>query len=320
MEWTSAAIKVWFFPRDSIPSSITSGSPDVSDFGSPVANMAGGCDIDTHFSQHSIIFDNTFCGSWGGNVFESQGCPMTSGQESWPSCVTYVAENPDAFTDAYWTVNSIKVYQAGNEAAAASSASSYLSSVTPAASTASNSLTSESVGLGSSTRSNTAVTSDSVAIIPTVSASLSASVTAATAVATSATSTPSSCAALAAAGSTFTSGSRSYTIDCNTDYPGDDMGNAPAASFEACLSACNDADGCVAVAYRAGVCYLKNGVPAAVATGVVDSGVLVTGASSAVEQIVAATGSASSVSGTRRPRRTHTWSVGSKASAGAWRA
>lgn len=49
MEWTSVAIRVWFFPRNSIPSSVTSGQPDPATFGLPDANFEGNCNIDKHF-------------------------------------------------------------------------------------------------------------------------------------------------------------------------------------------------------------------------------------------------------------------------------
>jgi hypothetical protein len=38
-EWTSNYVKHWFFPRGSIPISISSGAPNVSDFGRPTVNQ-----------------------------------------------------------------------------------------------------------------------------------------------------------------------------------------------------------------------------------------------------------------------------------------
>ena len=77
MEWTSAYIKIWFFPRDAIPDSISSsGIPDVGTFGMPVAFFAGDCDIDAHFYDHSLIFNTDFCGQWAGNTWQVDGCPM----------------------------------------------------------------------------------------------------------------------------------------------------------------------------------------------------------------------------------------------------
>ncbi|PYH50049.1 glycoside hydrolase family 16 protein [Aspergillus saccharolyticus JOP 1030-1] len=105
-EWTSSAINIWFFPRGSIPADITSGSPIPSTWGTPAASFAGSCDIDSHFNAMQIVFDTTFCGDWAGNVWSSGSCASYAS-----SCTDYVANNPSAFEDAYWTINSLKVYQ-----------------------------------------------------------------------------------------------------------------------------------------------------------------------------------------------------------------
>lgn len=71
MEWTSTAISVWFFPRNSSVanqlssgSNSTSSSVDTSNFGTPTAQFQGGdgCTIDDSFKDHNIIIDTTFCG------------------------------------------------------------------------------------------------------------------------------------------------------------------------------------------------------------------------------------------------------------------
>ncbi|RFU33606.1 hypothetical protein B7463_g2729, partial [Scytalidium lignicola] len=110
MDWTSSAINIYFFPRSSIPSDITSGAPAPETWGSPVASFVGGsgCDIDTHFANHNIVFNTDFCGDWAGNVWESGSCAALAS-----TCELYVAANPTAFRDAYWEINSVKVYQDG---------------------------------------------------------------------------------------------------------------------------------------------------------------------------------------------------------------
>lgn len=106
-EWTSSAISVWFFPRSSIPSDISSGSPNPSGWGTPLSMFQGGCDIDSAFKNQQIVFDTTFCGDWAGNVWgQSATCSSKAS-----SCQDYVANNPEAFTDAYWSINSLKVFQ-----------------------------------------------------------------------------------------------------------------------------------------------------------------------------------------------------------------
>lgn len=111
-EWTSEFIAVWFFKRGRIPEDIQSGNPDPSSWGPATAKFNGGhgCNIDDHFKEHNIIFDTTFCGDWAGSPDVWGKNPETS---SLGECEDYVASNPAAFKNAYWLVNSIKVYTQG---------------------------------------------------------------------------------------------------------------------------------------------------------------------------------------------------------------
>jgi len=108
-EWTSTNISIWFFPRNAIPRDITYGrpNPSIQNWGEPLAQFQGACDLDSHVKDQQIVFDDTFCGDWAGNVWQYYpACaPLAS------SCNAYVANNPSAFTQAYWTINSLKVYQ-----------------------------------------------------------------------------------------------------------------------------------------------------------------------------------------------------------------
>ncbi|TVY89385.1 putative endo-1,3(4)-beta-glucanase [Lachnellula willkommii] len=115
-EWTSQYIKIWFFPRSNIPQDIANGVPDPETWGTPQANFQGSCDIDSHFANHNLIFDTTFCGDWAANVWSSD--PVCKSKA--PSCVSYVASNPSAFIDAYWIINSVKVYTLGPAASSTS--------------------------------------------------------------------------------------------------------------------------------------------------------------------------------------------------------
>ncbi|KAI9763413.1 MAG: hypothetical protein M1840_000544 [Geoglossum simile] len=105
-EWTSSWIRIWFFPRGSIPADITAGIPNPSTWGTPSANFQGSCDIDAHFSNLQIIFDTTLCGDWAGNVWANSGCSSNT----YPTCQSFAANPPskDTFKDAYWEVNSLK--------------------------------------------------------------------------------------------------------------------------------------------------------------------------------------------------------------------
>lgn len=112
MQWTEQFVKIWFFPRASIPTSITNGAPDVSQFGTPMALVEDSCDVASSFKAQSFVFDVTFCGDWAGGVYGQSGCPM-SGSDSSSSCINYVAKNPAAFEQTYWEINSVKIYQTG---------------------------------------------------------------------------------------------------------------------------------------------------------------------------------------------------------------
>ncbi|KAH9203179.1 hypothetical protein DL95DRAFT_165993 [Leptodontidium sp. 2 PMI_412] len=105
-QWTSDYIRIWFFPRSSIPSNIISGNPDPSTWGLPDANFQGNCDIDELFMEHQIVFDTTFCGDWAGGVWSGdQVCNRKA-----DTCAEYVASKPEAFKDAYWDINYVKVF------------------------------------------------------------------------------------------------------------------------------------------------------------------------------------------------------------------
>ena len=122
-EWTESAISVFFFPRGSIPSNVLSSNPDPSSWGTPLARFTGNCDIGSTFTDQQIVFDTTFCGDWAGQVWSGSTCAASTG---WSNCEEFVANNPDAFVDAYWSVAGLKVYQtaAGSTAVQPSSASS----------------------------------------------------------------------------------------------------------------------------------------------------------------------------------------------------
>ncbi|KAI8931634.1 hypothetical protein NX059_011285 [Plenodomus lindquistii] len=137
MEWTSTAIRTWFFPRgSSMPQSLTSGSPDTADFGTPAASFQGACNIEQRFKKQRFIFTNNFCGEWAGNVYANSNCPKyydATGKalDSMSMCKKFVAENPNEFADQYWKISSFKTY---SKRAVVSSSSSAVRSSTRASS------------------------------------------------------------------------------------------------------------------------------------------------------------------------------------------
>ena len=111
MEWTSAAIAIWSFPRTSplLPAVLSATNPDPSSWGEPNAlflPVVPGS-IDSHFCALQLVFDTTFCGDWAGAVWSSTPeCAALA-----PTCEAYVAGSPAAFADAFWAVNSLRVFQ-----------------------------------------------------------------------------------------------------------------------------------------------------------------------------------------------------------------
>ncbi len=63
-EWTSTAIKIWYFARGTFPDDIVSGTPDPTSnaWGTPTSVFQGSFDLDDHFKDLQIVFDTTFCG------------------------------------------------------------------------------------------------------------------------------------------------------------------------------------------------------------------------------------------------------------------
>ncbi|CAI6337774.1 unnamed protein product [Periconia digitata] len=101
--WESGGIRMWQFAARDVPQNIRDGRPDPSSWGTPTANFAG-CDFDAKFRNLNLIFDITFCGDWAGATYPSSSCPQQY------TCNAYVASQPQAFTESYWLINSVKVY------------------------------------------------------------------------------------------------------------------------------------------------------------------------------------------------------------------
>ncbi|KAK2882561.1 hypothetical protein FQN49_000246 [Arthroderma sp. PD_2] len=108
-EWTTEDIKIWFFPRIlGIPSDIQAGKPNPSNWGTPAALFAGDCSFTESFKDMQVIFDITFCGDWAGKpeVWEESVCSAITSE-----CKTFVENFPGAFTETYWAINYLQVYQ-----------------------------------------------------------------------------------------------------------------------------------------------------------------------------------------------------------------
>ncbi|CZR56468.1 related to mixed-linked glucanase precursor MLG1 [Phialocephala subalpina] len=113
MEWTTHFIKMWTFAPGAVPANILSEQPDTSTWGTPSFDTEGGsCTMNDHFQAHNIVFDTTFCGNYAGQAyFWQQTSCYKSNPTAYATCAQYVAANPSVFSNAYWIINSLKVYQ-----------------------------------------------------------------------------------------------------------------------------------------------------------------------------------------------------------------
>ncbi|OSD05773.1 glycoside hydrolase family 16 protein [Trametes coccinea BRFM310] len=114
--WDDDGIKTWFFPRSSIPSDLANGAPQPDSWGNPMASFpASSCDPFKYFYQHTAIFDTTLCGDWAGGVWSASGVPgqdqSCAARTNVQTCEDFVLNNGSSFTEAYWEVKSVKIYQ-----------------------------------------------------------------------------------------------------------------------------------------------------------------------------------------------------------------
>ncbi|OAA66978.1 beta-glucanase [Niveomyces insectorum RCEF 264] len=76
--------------------------------------------IGSHFTNASIVANIDLCGALGEAKYPTSGCPMPCassdhkciGGTAPTSCTDYVANNPEAFANAYWEFGAFDVYQA----------------------------------------------------------------------------------------------------------------------------------------------------------------------------------------------------------------
>ncbi|KAF5392404.1 hypothetical protein D9757_002181 [Collybiopsis confluens] len=109
-------VAIYFWPANEVPGDILAGTPQPSGWGKPLAMWsASGCNPNTFFYQQSAIFDTTFCGDWAGSVWNDSGIP---GQEQscaqrtgYSTCEAFVKAEGSAFSQAYWEIKSVNIYQ-----------------------------------------------------------------------------------------------------------------------------------------------------------------------------------------------------------------
>ena len=106
MQWDSAHIRVWHFPRNQIPQDIVTKEPQPDNWGLPEAIFGGSsCEVDQYWKNMKLVLNINFCGDYGNAIWGQGTCSQYA-----PTCAEYVANNPEAFSNAYWDVNYIDAY------------------------------------------------------------------------------------------------------------------------------------------------------------------------------------------------------------------
>ncbi|KAH8828333.1 glycoside hydrolase family 16 protein [Flagelloscypha sp. PMI_526] len=109
-----SGISIWFWANnlDTAPSEIRREDVPLinpKQWGEPDAffpTSSQNCDYNDHFDDHQIIFDLTFCVRATGQAI------LTRNQEvPGADCVDFVNTQPQEFAEAYWEINSLRVYE-----------------------------------------------------------------------------------------------------------------------------------------------------------------------------------------------------------------
>ncbi|KAJ3276876.1 hypothetical protein HDV01_002931 [Terramyces sp. JEL0728] len=110
MEWVAEPngwIKVWFFPRGSLPSDFGADTVVPSNWPIPDAyaefNFGSNCDS-SNFNDHIIIVNLAFCGKWSEDYFQKHAPYLST------DCRTYLGTNSSAFNDIFFHLSSIRYY------------------------------------------------------------------------------------------------------------------------------------------------------------------------------------------------------------------
>ncbi|KAH9929456.1 concanavalin A-like lectin/glucanase domain-containing protein [Fomitopsis serialis] len=116
--WDDSQIAIWFWPRSSVPSSVSSAtsSIDISDWGTPSANYtSSACDISKAFAPQQLVLDITMCGDWAGvDTVYADTCAI-QGTANSSSCYlqnVFNNGNQTALATAYFEINYIKAFNA----------------------------------------------------------------------------------------------------------------------------------------------------------------------------------------------------------------
>lgn len=153
-EWTSQGITIWYFPRSAIPADITAGTPNPQLWGLPLSKFVPDCRLDDNFYNQNIVMNIDFCGDYAGSPFFYNQNPTCTAQAA--TCNDFVQNNPGAFTETYWRINQLKVYQFSTASTTSSSTSS--PSPVPVSTTSGSSMTISTTSYSSDTTTSPSYT------------------------------------------------------------------------------------------------------------------------------------------------------------------
>ncbi|KAK0522057.1 hypothetical protein OC834_004002 [Tilletia horrida] len=115
LDWSNSGIRIWFFPRHSIPQDLEDGHPKPHTWPNPRASWPSThCPPDEFFKSHVATFTNTLCGTWASGVWhqkapgQHKSCAAHTGHSS---CESWLRSGKANMDDAYWKIKSLKIYQ-----------------------------------------------------------------------------------------------------------------------------------------------------------------------------------------------------------------
>jgi hypothetical protein len=110
LEWTTTSVKVWSFAPGSEPSDLLAQTPEPGNWPTPHMEMEiNTCsDIADAFGPMNIILSVNFCGNpVASDAIWGQTCAASTGT----SCDSFVGNNPSAFSNVYFQLNRMEIYQ-----------------------------------------------------------------------------------------------------------------------------------------------------------------------------------------------------------------
>lgn len=114
--WDDQGIRIWFFPRASIPQDVPTANPNPSGWGTPTAFYpSSSCDTSKFFGPQTIIFDITICGNFAGipSIF-NPGCQG--------NC-TDLVQDPSNYNTAYFEIRYLTFFSNSTTSTSSSSGS-----------------------------------------------------------------------------------------------------------------------------------------------------------------------------------------------------